>query len=209
MATMDQTWPSIHEERHALSKDLADLEPTRWSTPSLCTGWTVEDVLAHMVATAKKSPPDFFLGLASTTFRFNAMSAKDVAREKGSSGSATLENFNSTLDMTRHPPGPLMAMLGEQVVHGEDIRRPLGIVREYPEKSLTQVADFFKRSNLLIGGKRRVSGITLRATDADWSSGEGPEVHGPMVSLVLMIAGRKSALADLGGDGLALLQARD
>ena len=41
-------------------------------------------------------------------------------------------------------------MLGEQVVHGEDIRRPLGIVREYPEKSLTQVADFFKSSNLLI-----------------------------------------------------------
>jgi len=161
-----------------------------------------------MIATAKKSSSDFFVGLASTGFRFNAMSAKDLAREKGSSGAATLENFNSVLDMTRHPPGPLMAMLGEQVVHGEDIRRPLGIVRKYPEKSLTQVADFFKGSNLLIGGKRRVTGLTLRATDADWSSGDGPEVEGPMVSLVIMIAGRKAALDDLTGDGLATLRAR-
>jgi uncharacterized protein (TIGR03083 family) len=118
-------------------------------------------------------------------------------------------DVSAVLDMTRHPPGPLMAMMGEQVVHGEDIRRPLGIVRGYPEKSLTQVADFFKRSNLLLGGKKRTSGLTLRATDADWSSGDGPEVEGPMVSLVLMIAGRKSALDDLTGDGLAILRTRD
>jgi uncharacterized protein (TIGR03083 family) len=206
---MDQIWPSIHEERRALAKNLADLEPSQWSTPSLCPGWTVEDVLAHLTATAKKSSPDFFLGLASTGFRFNAMTAKDVSREKGSSGAATLENFNSVLGTTRHPPGPLMAMLGEQVVHGEDIRRPLGILRKYSEDSLTQVADFFKGSNLLLGGKKRVTGLALRATDADWSSGDGPEVEGPMVSLVLMIAGRKAALDDLAGDGMAMLRTRD
>ena len=176
---MDQIWPSIHEERHSLAKDLAGLGPSQWSTPSLCPGWTVEDVLAHMTATAKKSSPDFFVGLASTGFRFNAMTAKDARREKGSSGPATLENFNSVLDTTRHPPGPLMAMLGEQVVHGEDIRRPLGILRKYPEGSLTRVADFFRGSNLLLGGKKRVTGLTLRSTDADWSSGDGPEVEGP------------------------------
>jgi uncharacterized protein (TIGR03083 family) len=206
---MDQIWPSIHEERRALAKNLADLEPSHWSTPSLCPGWTVEDVLAHLTATAKKSSADFFLGLASTGFRFNAMTAKDVSREKGSSGAATLENFNSVLGTTRHPPGPLMAMLGEQVVHGEDIRRPLGILRKYSEDSLTQVADFFKGSNLLLGGKKRVTGLALRATDADWSSGDGPEVEGPMVSLVLMIAGRKAALDDLAGDGMAMLRTRD
>jgi len=205
---MDQTWSSIHEERHALSSDLADLGPSQWSTPSLCPGWTVEDVLAHMTATAKKSQSDFFVALASNGFRFNAMSARDLAKEKGSSGAATLENFNSTMDLTRHPPGPLMAMLGEQVVHGEDIRRPLGITRKYPEKSLTQVADFFKGSNLLLGGKKRIAGLTLRATDTDWSTGSGPEVQGPMLSLVLMIAGRKVALDDLTGDGLGTLRAR-
>jgi uncharacterized protein (TIGR03083 family) len=205
---MDPTWPAIHAERQALSSDLSGLTAAQWSTASLCDGWTVEDVVAHMTATAKKSPPDFVLHLASSGFRFNAMTARDLAREKGSSGAATLENFNSTLDFTRHPPGPLMAMLGEQVVHGEDIRRPLGITRTYPEGSLTSVADFFRSSNLLLGGKKRVTGLSLKATDADWSTGPGPEVEGPMLSLVLMIAGRKQALDDLAGDGMSTLRAR-
>lgn len=205
---MDQTWSSIHEERQALASDVAGLGPGQWSTPSLCTGWTVEDVLAHMVATAKMTPPKFFGDLASSGFRFNAMSARDIAKEKGGSGPETLEHFNAVLDRTTHPPGPLMAMLGEQVVHGEDIRRPLGISRKYPDESLKSVADFFKASNLLIGGKNRVAGLSLHATDTDWSSGSGPEVEGPMLSLVLMITGRKAALDDLTGDGVSTLRAR-
>ncbi len=172
---MDKTWSSVHEERQALANDVAGLGPDRWSTHSLCAGWTVEDVLAHMVATAKMTPAKFFSGLASSGFRFNAMSARDIAKEKGSSGADTLEHFNAVLDRTTHPPGPLTAMLGEQVVHGEDIRRPLGMTRKYPDESLKTVADFFKGSNLLIGGKKRVAGVSLRATDMDWSSGAGPK----------------------------------
>jgi uncharacterized protein (TIGR03083 family) len=205
---MAQTWSSVHQERRALANDLAGLGSDQWSTPSLCPGWTVEDVLAHMVATAKMTPPKFFGGLASSGFRFNAMTARDIAKEKCSSGSATLEQFNAVLDRTTHPPGPLTAMLGEQVVHGEDIRRPLGMTRRYPDESLKTVADFFKGSNLLIGGKSRVAGVSLRATDMDWSSGMGPEVGGPMLSLVLMIAGRKAALDDLAGEGLSTVRAR-
>lgn len=205
---MDQTWPSVHEERRVLAGDLAGLTPVQWSTPSLCAGWTVEDVVAHMTATAKMTPPKFFGELASSGFRFNAMSARNITREKGSSGAETLERFNAVLDRTTHPPGPLTAMLGEQVVHGEDIRRPLGITRRYPDECLKTVANFFKGSNLLIGGKNRVAGLSLHATDTDWSSGSGPEVEGPMLSLVLLIAGRKAALDDLSGDGVSTLRAR-
>ncbi len=205
---MDQTWPAIHEERRALAIDLAGLGSDQWSTPSLCDGWTVEDVLAHMVATAKKTPPKFLGDLASSGFRFNAMTARDVAKEKGTAGPDTLQHFNAVLGRTTHPPGPLTAMLGEQVVHGEDIRRPLGMKHKYPDESLKTVADFFKSSNLLIGGKNRVAGLSLHATDLDWSSGSGPEVEGPMISLVLMIAGRKAALDDLSGPGMSSLRAR-
>ena len=99
-------------------------------------------------------------------------------------------------------------MLGEAVIHSADIRRPLGMSREYPEEALTRVADFFKGSNLLIGAKRRIGGLALRATDSDWSTGSGPEVTGPHLSLVLAMTGRSAALADLSGEGLATLRAR-
>jgi hypothetical protein len=91
-------------------------------------------------------------------------------------------------------------------VHGEDIRRPLGIAHAYPMDALTRVADFYKGSNLLIGAKRRIAGVTLRATDADWSTGTGPEAAGPMLSLLLAMTGRSAALADLTGEGVASLR---
>ena len=101
-----------------------------------------------------------------------------------------------------------MAMLGEIVVHGEDIRRPLGLEHRPPEAALIAVADSWKNSNLLIGSKRRIAGLRLQATDAAWSHGDGPEVSGPLVSLVLAMTGRKGAHPDLTGEGLATLAER-
>jgi hypothetical protein len=101
-----------------------------------------------------------------------------------------------------------MAMLGEIVVHGEDIRRPLGLAHQSPEAALVAVADSWKSSNLLIGTKRRIAGLRLRATDVDWAHGDGPEVSGPMVSVVPAMTGRKGAHADLAGEGLATLARR-
>jgi hypothetical protein len=69
-------------------------------------------------------------------------------------------------------------MLGEAVIHGEDIRRPLGIKREYPQEALVRVADFFHGSNMIVGAKQRIAGLSLRATDTGWSTGSGPEVTG-------------------------------
>jgi hypothetical protein len=87
-------------------------------------------------------------------------------------------------------------------------RRALGIKHEYPTAAVVQVADFYKGSNLLIGAKRRIDGLTLRATDAEWSHGTGPEVSGPVLSLVLAMTGRKPADDDLAGDGVTTLRAR-
>lgn len=99
-------------------------------------------------------------------------------------------------------------MLGEIVVHGEDIRRPLGLVHRSPEVALVAIADGWKHSNLLIGSKRRISGLRLSAVDVDWSHGEGPEVSGPLQSLILAMTGRKGSHGDLKGDGLAILNSR-
>jgi hypothetical protein len=96
-------------------------------------------------------------------------------------------------------------MLGEIVVHGEDIRRPLGLKHQSPEGALVAVADSWKNSNLLIGAKRRIAGLRLRATDIEWAHGDGPEVAGPLISLCLAMTGRKAVHPDLTGEGLATL----
>ena len=207
MAT-SSPWPIIHDERKALAADLEGLTDAQWATPSLCAEWTVRDVLGHMTATAKMTPPRFFTKLAGSGFRFNAMAAKDAAAERGASGADALARFKSQLDATTHPPGPVEAMVGEVMLHPEDIRRPLGITHAYSPEGMMRAADFYKGSNLLLGTKNRIAGLTLKATDVQWSHGSGPEVSGPMLDLLLAMTGRKAGLAALSGPGLATLQSR-
>ena len=201
-------WDTIHAERQALADDLGALSAAQWATASLCGGWTVRDVLAHMTATARMTPPQFFGKMLGSGFNFSKMTLKDIAAEKGVDPEATLARFKETINLSSHPPGPDMSWLGETLVHSEDIRRPLGIAHTYPTEAAVQVADFYKGSNLLIGAKKRIAGVTLRATDADWSTGTGPEVSGPIISIVLAMCGRKPALDDLSGDGVATLRSR-
>lgn len=66
-------------------------------------------------------------------------------------------------------------------------------------------ANSYRKTNILIGAKRRIAGLRLRATDSAWANGDGPEVSGPLISLILAMAGRKGAHSDLSGDGLAIL----
>jgi uncharacterized protein (TIGR03083 family) len=201
-------WPLIHAERTALSADLGTLTDEQWATRSLCADWTVRDVLGHMIATAKMTPPAFFAKMAAAGFRFNAMTAKGVAAEATARPGDGLAAFRSHAKDTTHPPGPVEAMLGEAVIHPADIRMPLGIAHEYPEEALTRVADFYKGSNLIVGAKRRIDGLTLRATDTGWTTGSGPEVTGPHLSLILAMTGRSAVLADLSGEGVATLKSR-
>ena len=201
-------WPVIHAERKALATDLQALDAGQWQAVSLCSQWTVRDVTAHMTATAKITPPAFFTKLAMSGFNFGRLQDKDIAVEKGASTADTLDRFDAVVNSEKHPPGPIDSWLGEAVLHAEDIRRPLAIQHEYPTDALVRLADFYKGSNLVVGTKRRIEGLTLRATDADWSHGSGPEVSGPIMPLVMAMTGRKAALDELAGDGVATLRAR-
>jgi len=201
-------WGIIHAERKALADDLQGLTEPQWATQSLCTAWTVHDVLAHMTATARMTSPQFIGKFVMSGFNFASVQAQGVAAEKGSSPADTLARFTALVNASNHPPGPNDTWLGEVIVHSEDIRRALHIKHAYPIEAAMQVANFYKNSNLLIGAKTRITGLKLRATDADWSNGDGPEVAGPMVSLVVAMAGRKAATEDLVGDGVPILRAR-
>src|SRR5215469_8678082 len=200
-------WPVVHAERKALVTDLSGLDAQQWATTSLSTDWTVRDVVAHMTATAKVTPAGFLPKLASNGFSFSKMQAKDIAAESGASTAQTLANFEAIVTSTKRPPGPPATMLGETIVHAQDIRGPLGLTREYPMAAVVQVADFYKGSNLLIGTKKRIAGLTLKATDTEWSHGSGPEITGPMLALLMAMTGRK-VTDQIAGDGVETLRSR-
>ncbi len=201
-------WPTIEAERKALAADLDGISDESWNTATLCSPWTVRDVVAHLTAATKLSGPKFFGKLVGSGFKFESVQAKGIASELGATPAETLAHFKAQLDSHGRPPGPIDTPLGEIIVHSEDIRRPLGIAHAYPTNALTRVAEFYAKSNLIIHGKSRVSGLTLRATDTDWSNGSGPLVTGPMLDLVMATAGRRVAYDKLTGDGVETLRAR-
>jgi uncharacterized protein (TIGR03083 family) len=204
----ESIWPTIHTERAALARDLADLTDAQWETQSLCTDWNVHEVLAHLLSAAKMTPPKFLGKFAAAGFVFNTFTARQVALEAAGGPAATLAAFRKAEPRTTAPPGPKDTWLGEAFVHGEDIRRPLGITHEYPLPQVARAIAFYAKSNAIIGGKTRVSGVTLTATDIDFSVGSGPPVEGPAISLLLAASGRKSALQDLSGPGVEVLRDR-
>lgn len=131
-----------------------------------------------------------------------------MAKESAGGPAATLAAFRKVETRETAPPGPKETWLGEAFVHGEDIRRPLGIRRAYPSPQVVRAIGMYARSNLIIGGKTRVAGVTLKASDIDYSVGSGPLVEGPAISLLLVTSGRRSALDELSGPGVQTLRER-
>ncbi|MBT2207764.1 maleylpyruvate isomerase family mycothiol-dependent enzyme [Actinomadura sp. NEAU-AAG7] len=199
-------WPMVHAERAALIDDLAGLADEQWRMPSLCGEWTVHEVAAHLVDTALTTRLGFVVALARARFDFDRQNARGVERELGATPRVTLERLRRVAARTSAPPAPLDTRLVEEVVHGEDIRRPLGLAREYPREAVVRALRLQARTSASLGGARETaSRVRLTATDAGVSIGDGPEVSGPALALLLVISGRRTALEELDGPGVAAL----
>lgn len=204
----DSIWPAIHADRLALADDVANLTDEQWALPTMCGEWDVHEVLAHLTSAAKMTPPRFFVRFGAAGFKFDKFAGKQVALEASGGPAATLAGFRAAEPRESAPPGPKATWLGEAFVHGEDIRRALGITHSYPLPDVARAIQFYSGSNTIIGGKTRVAGVTLKATDIDFSVGTGPVVEGPAISLLVAASGRKAALADLAGPGVQVLRER-
>ena len=110
-------WPLVHAERAALAADLADLTGEQWATPSLCTGLTVREVLAHLTAGASLTPVRWLAGVIRCRFDFDKQVAMRLAEQLGATPAETIARFRSVLTSTNKPPLPTLAMLGETIVH--------------------------------------------------------------------------------------------
>lgn len=201
-----QTWTHIHAERAAMADTWTGLSAEQWASSSWCEGWSVQDAAGHIIAAAE--PFNFYKEMTAAGFRFNVFADRAAKRLGTLSPQELVARLRARTATTNHPPAPVIAMLGEIVVHGEDIRRPLGLQHPYAEAALVAVANNYKKTNLLIGSKRRIAGLRLRATDCRWAHGEGPDASGPLASLILAMAGRKGSHRDLVGEGLPILDAR-
>lgn len=204
---MSDTWSIVHAERRALVEDLSQLTDAQWEHPSLCARWSVHDVAAHLVNNALATPVGVVWAMVRAGFDFDRQNDRGVLRQRGATPSETLERLGRVVGRTSGPPAPLDSRLVEEVLHGEDIRRPLGIHHEYsPEAVLRSLRYQARTPRALGGGKDVARQVGLHATDADFSTNDGAEVTGPALSLLMAISGRTVALEDLHGPGVAVLR---
>ena len=194
-------------ERSALVDDLSTLTFEQWHSPTLCGTWDVEDVVAHLGAASILSTWGWIRSIVGARFDADVHNQRRLEEFRGATPSATLERFAGTgpigLPGKESPAG-----LGELVVHAEDIRRPMGLRHEPDAEGLLAVARFFAARDFAVNSRSLIKGLRLVATDADFRSGSGPEVGGPLLSLVMAMAGRSAVLDDLDGDGVPELSRR-
>jgi uncharacterized protein (TIGR03083 family) len=193
-------------ERADLAAFLATLTPEQWHAPSLCSRWNVKDVVAHVISYEELG----VLGLVKRFAKGWIVRANEVGVDEfaGLNPQQLLEFLGNHLQPQGLTAGfGGMIALVDGTIHHQDIRRALGQPRAIPADRLVRVLGLVP-GNPRLGAGRRIRGLRLRATDIDWAHGRGLEVTGPGEALLMAMAGRPAAVADLAGPGLATLAAR-
>ena len=209
---MDATdyWAMTDTERSAFA-DLADsLTPAQWDQPSLCNGWKVRDVVSHVTDGSMQTLGKSMLILAKYGFRMNTMIEREAQKGGAHPTDELRKGLRTTVGVRKvMPPTKPAEVVMETIVHQQDVRRPLGIKRDYPADELKVSLDCAATmGNALVPGKKRIARLHLRATDVDWEHGEGDEVAGPGEALLMAMAGRPAAFPDLKGPGVETLRSR-
>lgn len=203
------TVAAVEAERRDLADLLADLAPDEWAVPSLCGGWTVREVVAHLTTATRWTVWSAVRGIVRARGDLDRL-FHEVARERAAAyGPAELvEQLRATASSTlRFPGAAVHDPLVDVLVHGQDIARPLGRVRPMPVERVQPVLAAMWNSPFY-GGRTRLAGVRLVATDADWSAGDGVELRGPAGDLLLVATGRRAGLDALAGDGVSVVAAR-
>lgn len=206
---MDQ-WTSIKNGREALGHYLAGIAADDWNKPSLCAGWTVKDTAAHMLVVPTMSRGQVFRSFLGSGFNLDKMNAKLVKKITAAMSAADIAAKTvASAGSQSMPPGlKLPGVLTELVVHSSDISEGVGNPFALPVEDYLAALDHLKDTQSVFGSKMRIAGLTMRTTDAEWSTGSGPTVEGPAQQLLLAVAGRRSAFDRLSGEGLATFRAR-
>ncbi len=196
---------AIAAERRELAEVLAGLPPRAWDTPSLCAGWRVLEVVAHMTMPFRYSVARFGLEMAKSGGNFTAMSDRVAKRDAAAMTPAELTA--ALRDNAQHPwqppGGAPETPLTHDMIHGLDFTVPLGIGRRLPDDRLLLVLDSVTSPKALGHFAVDLTGVRLVADDLDWSFGAGDQLSGAGQDLLLLIAGRRLPAAALRGQASA------
>ena len=207
MGTEQQVGPTrsdvLASEQAALAAVLQDLSADQWDQPSLCPDWTIREVVTHLSFHIHR---DGFRETYGSSTKYQAILAERA-------GANTTEGLRAWFGSPVPSAAARSAInLAELVIHGQDVRRPLGLGHSFPDAVVVDCLDQCTSvsGNLFIVGRpRRLGrGLRLEATDGDWARGHGPLVTGPAEALLMAVAGRAPAVDDLQGDGVSVLAGR-
>ncbi|MCM4078662.1 maleylpyruvate isomerase family mycothiol-dependent enzyme [Paractinoplanes hotanensis] len=205
---MRDLWAAIHAERAALADDLAGLSEQQWRQQSLCGEWTVDEVVAHLTAGASIGSLRWIRSIVGARFDADRHNRRRLEEHRGATPPETLDRFRQVVTSTTAASKHLPAWLGEVVVHGEDIRKPLGLPPSARIESVTEVARFFVARDFTVNSRKAARGLRLEATDGPFASGSGPLVTGTTLAITMALAGRRAYHPELTGPGVEILQAR-
>ncbi|WP_068924305.1 maleylpyruvate isomerase family mycothiol-dependent enzyme [Planobispora rosea] len=207
----DEVWQAIDHERSTLADLFDDLSAKEWETASLCDGWRVRDVAAHLTLAHGAS----LLQMASWMLRARGSMNRMIHDTAVQQAELPVERYSALLRAmvgsrkTAAPGLTPFEPLIDVLVHGQDITIPLGRDRPMPPRAAAAAATrAWERKGWPFWAKRRMSGFELVATDHSWSVGQGRRVEGSIGTILLVLTGRTAALPHLSGPGAADLRAR-
>jgi uncharacterized protein (TIGR03083 family) len=183
---------AIATERRDLAAVLSGLPAHAWNAPTLCSGWRVRDLVAHMTMPFRYSTPRFVSEFAKSGGNFNRMADRCARRDAADLEAKDL--LSALQDNAEHPwkppGGGFEAALTHDVIHGLDFTVPLGTGRRVPDERLQIVLNAVTKPKALKHFGVDLTAIELRADDLPWSFGSGTRVSGTAQDLALLVCGR-------------------
>jgi uncharacterized protein (TIGR03083 family) len=195
---------AVATEFAALGGLLEGATEAQWDTPSLCAGWRVREVVAHMTMAARYSEAEFMAELQRCGFDFSRLSNEVAARDAALPAGDLVASLRSEVMQQWTPPGGgWHGALNHVVIHGLDVTVPLGVPRRSPDTTIRVVLDDLTTGG--VGGHfgMEIGGRSLQATDLDWSYGSGPALRGPAEYLAVALCGRSVPEGRLDGEPLS------
>jgi uncharacterized protein (TIGR03083 family) len=199
---MDTIQDMIAAQRGELAAVLDALPASGWDQPTLCAGWRVREVVAHVTMPFRYSGGRFVFELARSRGRFNEMADRVALRDAArmAPGELAAAVRSNTGHPWRPPGGGFEGALAHDVIHGLDITVPLGLGLMVPEERLRRVLPASVNDKTVMFFGADLAGIEFRASDMDWTLGAGTPLTGAAADLLLAMCGRKLPAGRLCGE---------
>ncbi|KSU66482.1 maleylpyruvate isomerase family mycothiol-dependent enzyme [Arthrobacter sp. NIO-1057] len=201
-------WELVSSERTPLLGVLENFTEDQWHMWTLSEQWQARDVVAHLTSAGSTGVVAWLVNMFGSALNVDRHNQMLLEKYLGDNDQMTLENFRHSQNLRIAPLNSAGALLGELVVHGQDIAVPCAVEYKPSANAVMEVAKFFVTKDFAVNSKKLVKGLKLSSNDQPFVHGHGPEIRGQLLDLVMVMARRKDNLARLEGAGTEILAAR-